>query len=125
MELRPTVRARYLCDREFQDGRLSRRRVEALWLQYLSGWRFSGVSQFIGRVRPKWQRRGTHELAVEPGSNGERGQQRTRLHRDEGQLVHLRYLPCARRLVPVAGAVLAPDARDRSEERRVGEESRG
>src|ERR1019366_2632434 len=112
MELRSTVRTRYLCDREFQDARLSRRRVEALWLQYLPGWRFPGVSQFIGRVRPEWQRRRTYEPAAEPGSDGERGQQGTRLHRDEGQLVHLRYLSCARGLVPLASAILARDAGD-------------
>src|SRR5205814_7911498 len=43
----------------------------------------------------------------QPVPDGERRQQGARLHRDEGQLVHLRHLPGPRGLVPLAGAIMA------------------
>ena len=52
------------------------------------------------------------------GRNGEPRQQETGLHGDERQLVHLRQVPCASGLVPLARALLAWQPRDGSRQPR-------
>ena len=72
---------------------------------------FPGVPQSARRLRPQRQRRGAHEPAARRRSDVEPRQHAARLHGDEGQLVHLRHLPRARGLVPLARAVLARQPR--------------
>ena len=84
----------------------------AMRLQYLSGRRFSGLPQSVGRVRPQRQRRRTHESAAQSGADVEPRQHDSGLHGDEGKLVHLRHLSCPRGLVPLARALLARHAGD-------------
>ena len=57
-------------------------------------------------------------LPLAADADGEPRQQGARLHRDEGQLVHLRQLPGARGLVPLARAVLARQPGDGPQEPR-------
>ena len=83
-----------------------------LRLEHLPGRLVPRLPQPAGCLRPERQRRRAHEPAAGPVADGQPRQPRTRRHRDEGQLVHLRPLPCARGLVPLAGAVLAWHARD-------------
>ena len=107
LELRAGISTRRVCGGQLEIAGLPGRWVEPVRLEHLSGRELSRLPQPARCVRPERQRGRAHEPAAQSFTDVEHGQHDARLHRDEGQLVHLRHVPRARGLVSLARTVLA------------------